>query len=245
MPGTSNTLKFVILTVSLLACIPIWLVCLWQFGAQSTSNGVTSLGILVAGSWTLYQFVLRSPLFESTLSIKYAVWTEEAVSNFVVFFDVVLENTGKQRITAPLELSQYEITQYEKSVAYPADLQIKRLRNDDPAPRFAAWWPVGKALEDIPGVLEHISLLSEYTREGGDIEFFMEPSETYHLGSVLVLPAGHYVAKIVFVGERKSAAEYWSRIVYFRVPVLQQEMASRTGESERTSSFISNAPTAP
>lgn len=46
----------------------------------------------------------------------------------------------------------------------------------------------------------------------------MEPGEKYVLGHVLVLPAGHYVAKIVFVGERATAAEYWSRIFYFSVP---------------------------
>src|SRR5439155_4201794 len=85
-------------------------------------------------------------------------------------------------------------------------------------PGFAGWWPENRNLADIRGIPPHISLLYEYTHSDEKIDFSMEPGEKYTLSAILVLPSGHYAAKIVFVGERAKAAEYWSRIVYFCVP---------------------------
>jgi hypothetical protein len=50
----------------------------------------------------------------------------------------------------------------------------------------------------------------------------MEPGEKYTIGTGFLLPQGHYVAKIVFIGSRATASEFWSRIVYFTVPETKQ-----------------------
>jgi predicted DNA-binding WGR domain protein len=57
----------------------------------------------------------------------------------------------------------------------------------------------------------------------------MEPGEKYNLGHVFVFPASHYAAKIVFVGDRATAAEFWSRIIYFGVPPNQALFRERAG----------------
>jgi hypothetical protein len=207
----------IVLGAILVAGVVLWIAGLRYAGAEKTDHAVTALGILVGGSWTFYQFVLRKS-FESALSIDYSVRTEPKLRQYVVFFDVIFTNIGNRRITAPTSLAEKEIEDYEQSVVYPADLQIKRLVDDVSGPKFAGWWSGSVALESIRELPSHISLLFEYSRSDGNVDFFMEPKERYALGSILVLPAGHYAAKIVFVGERAKAAEFWGRIVYFHVP---------------------------
>jgi hypothetical protein len=73
----------------------------------------------------------------------------------------------------------------------------------------------------MPGIAEHISVLYEYSRADQRIDFFMEPGEKYGLGHLFLLPPGHYAAKLVFIGERATAAEYWSRMFYFYVPIRE------------------------
>ena len=86
--------------------------------------------------------------------------------------------------------------------------------------RFANWWnDESQLLADVVGLPEHISLLGGYRKKKGAaeiIDFMMEPGEKYALASVFVLPAGHYIAKVVFVGQR--ANEFWSHTLYFSVP---------------------------
>ncbi|HWZ80251.1 MAG TPA: hypothetical protein VNX87_27190 [Candidatus Sulfotelmatobacter sp.] len=209
----------------------LWIVGLHYFGAQDTEHAVTALGIMLGGGWTFYQFVLRKS-FESALSIDYSVCTEPRGQQFVVFFEVIFKNIGNRRITAPPRLTDNQIDDYEQSVRYPADLQIRELTNEDAGPRLAGWWSTSGGLRKLDKVPDHISLLFEYSRSDGNIDFFMEPKEKYVLGSLLLLPPGNYAAKIVFVGERAKAAEFWSRIVYFRVPSTRSLSGA---EKERSS----------
>lgn len=55
--------------------------------------------------------------------------------------------------------------------------------------------------------------------------FFMEPGERCVLGHTFVLGRGDYLAKVVFVGSRARASEYWSRITAFRVRDEVQSMS--------------------
>jgi hypothetical protein len=66
--------------------------------------------------------------------------------------------------------------------------------------------------------MRHVPLLHEYELDGKGIEFFMEPGEECRVGVPLLLEPGHFLAKIVIVGERAGASEYWSRIVHIEAP---------------------------
>jgi hypothetical protein len=167
--------------------------------------------------------------FESALSIDFLIRTEPREQHFVAFLEVILLNIGSRRISAPPRLTKEEIEDYEQSVLYPADLQIRRLRDGFDGPKFVGWWSKANLLESVDGLPPHINLLFEYTRSDGKIDFFMEPKEQYTLGSMFVLPAGHYAAKVVFVGKRAKAAEFWGRIVYFQIPAVRSSSKKTNG----------------
>jgi hypothetical protein len=189
------------------------------------SDAATGLAILAGGGWTLYQFALRRA-FESALSIDCHILTEpwkghsgepSKDEHFVVAIDVVFSNIGNRSIFAPCKLKPKDVRAYEGAAKYPADLQIRRLPEKAEV-GFVGWWYKKQKLQFIRSIPRHVPLLYEYTTKNGKVDFFMEPNEKYTLGTIFILPRGHYAAKIVFVGERKGAAEYWSRILYFPVP---------------------------
>ena len=108
-PSSSNPTS--VLLLLLVVSVLLWWIGVLHWGAEKFSSSVTALGILVGGSWTLYQFVLRRA-FESALSIDYVLRTEHAgmtAKNCAAFLDVVLENIGNRRITALGKLSQDQI----------------------------------------------------------------------------------------------------------------------------------------
>jgi hypothetical protein len=204
--------------------VPIALIVLgaWGFALFATKNpgnvvdAVTALGILAGGMWVAYQFVLGRA-FESSVSIEPNLEMHSVLRDHLVSFDIAITNTGHRRIVVDKQLSDAQKAEYENSIQYPGDLQIKRIKKM-PSPAFVGWWT--EVVESVQGLPEHISLLYEYTDKDKNIDFFMEPKERYSLGVSFLLPSGDYLAKIVLVGTRTSASEYWSRIFHFRVPDL-------------------------
>ena len=202
----------------LILVVLAWIIALLIFHkASDVSDAVKALGILAGGLWVAYQFVLHRA-FESALLIKPTVRSYKRNQNYVVSIDVTLANIGHRRIVAPQKLMPEDIEKYENSIKYPGDLQVKRIKSVTGAAAFIGWWT--NNVEDVPDIPEHICLLFEYSDTKHDIEFFIEPEEKYTLGTTFVLPEGDYLAKIVFVGTRSTASEFWSRIVHFRVPHL-------------------------
>lgn len=208
-------------------------ILVWRVEMFDASNPVKSFGILggiLSAVWTFYLFLLRGS-FETSLAMDLSVDAQPRDSQFVVYLQVKLSNIGGRRITAPPTLSSEQIKDYEHSVIFPCDLELRVLNGTISTPCFVGWWSKRAPLKNIEGIPTHISVLYEYTRADEKVDFFMEPGESYVLGHVLVLPAGNYVAKLVFVGQRATAAEYWSRIFSFsvpRLPVLPAETATRS-----------------
>ena len=201
-----------------------WYFGVWDTGWSDKGKALSFLGTLVVGVWAIYLFLLHGS-FETSLAIDLSVETQPRDGQYVAFLQVKLDNIGGRRITAPPALSQAQIADYEESVKFPCDLQVLGLTGVTSTPRFVGWWSKKKdLLSEISGIPQHISVLYEYTRSDQQVDFFMEPGEKYVLGHVFILPAGHFVAKLVFVGERATAAEYWSRIFYFCVPAENQSV---------------------
>jgi hypothetical protein len=117
-----------------------WLLTLAMFKAEAVNDAFQALAFLVGGFWVLYQFVLRRS-FESGLEIEVAVTTSSASSpeRVVVFIDVRLKNIGNRRITAPPNLADVQIDDFEHSVKYPGDLQIARIQPEH-GEAFAGWF---------------------------------------------------------------------------------------------------------
>jgi len=174
------------------------------------------LAIFGGGLWVLYQFVLRRA-FESALVMSIAVRTNPMeAAQYAVYFEIELANVGGRRIVCAKRLLPKQIEDYEGSIRYPCDLQVRSLARIERSGPHVDWWR--RQEQQFPPV----SLLAEYSTADEAIDFFMEPGEKYMLGHVLVLGPGHYMAKIVFVGSRSGAAEYWSRMRYFHVPESSQ-----------------------
>lgn len=193
--------------------------------------------ILLGVCGAIYQFVLRRA-FESALLIELKIDTSACdlySTRCATHVHVTFRNIGNRRITAPEELSPHEIALYERSIAFPADLSIRRVREEDGGTatallpdEFVTWWTKSPSPESqtaafidsprLEKVCGSVSLLSEYSVANGKIGFFMEPGEEYCFSNLIFLSPGHYLAKVVFVGARSSAAEYWSRIEYFYIP---------------------------
>jgi hypothetical protein len=201
----------------LLSVTVFWYFAIERHG-QNLGKAVGVLGTFIAAVWTLYLFLLKGS-FETSLGMSLSVETQQGDAQSVVSLQIELSNIGGRRITAPRELSAGQINDYEDSVLYPCDLEIRTLDGTTSTSRFVGWWSRRDSLlSPIPGIPKHISVLYEYTRADQRVDFFMEPGEKYVLGHIFILPPGHYAAKLVFIGERATAAEYWSRIFYFYVP---------------------------
>lgn len=176
------------------------------------------IAILAGGLWVLYQFALRRA-FESTVLLTIDVRIVPSATDYRAFVEVGLTNTGNRRIYAAPKLSAEQCADYEDSVLYPCDLE---LRNMD-APRvvnydYESWWPMPMGLQKDRHGNPHVPVLAEYSLADGSVDFFMEPGEKYFLGHLFRLKSGYYMVKVVFVGTRAGAAEYWSRTSCFGVP---------------------------
>jgi len=73
------------------------------------------------------------------------------------------------------------------------------------------------------GNLEQINYLSEYqdaTVNYRDVDFWLEPHETYDQAVPLWLPPGEYAAKAYFLGRRDEHGEeeFWTGMLVFHVP---------------------------
>jgi hypothetical protein len=176
----------------------------------------TVIALMVGGGWVLYQYVIRrSGETGLAITVKPRTACRDGNSRFV-FLEVGLKNTGHRRLTAsPNNQSQLQ-GEFERSIQFAGSLQ---LRSIDPAysgpSTHVDWWDYGtsKMLRGL--AVPEVNILREYTDPEDRVEFFMEPGESYRLGSTFILEPGVYLAKVVFVGKAKR--EYWSRIVPIRV----------------------------
>ena len=182
--------------------------------ADVAEHLATAIGILVGGAWVLYQYVIRRS-GQTGLSIG----IEGTVSGFsqdrrLLFVDVSLKNTGNARLDASVASSEALANEFEGSIRFAGSLQLRRIRQPPAGvPTHIDWWEEGPGTLAAP--LSEVDLFAEYTDADGVAEFFMEPGEEYHLGNAFVVEPAVYLAKAVFVGQRR--AEYWSRIVQIRV----------------------------
>ncbi len=179
--------------------------------AEIADHLATVVALLIGGGWVLYQYVIRRS-GESGLSIDLKAQTSEwKPESKLAFVDVVLRNTGQRCIDATTDSPSSLEQQFEGSIRYAGSLQLRKLNSQaSGAVAHIDWWDKSSGWLAQP-IVPETDLLKEYTDQEGTVEFFMEPGEEYHLGNVFILEPGIYLAKIVFVGQRK--AEFWGRII--------------------------------
>jgi hypothetical protein len=179
-----------------------------------------SFAVIIGGLWVSYRFFIQRA-YETALEIDLSMTCLPYAHNFIVFIDTVLKNRGQTRISARPK-------RYVKGVALPSymdaeeilyhslGLHIRRINNAIKGNAVLDWFE-SKYLEIVEGIPKEINLLNEYDySKNGAIDFWIEPNEIYHCAIPLILPEGHYIAKVAFIGSR-GGFEFWSRIFHLHV----------------------------
>jgi hypothetical protein len=96
---------------------------------------------------------------------------------------------------------------------FSADLQILPLPPNIPKLQSLVFSEI-KKFPEYPGI--EINLLDDYEVDG-KIKFYLEPNDTYHLTTPIVLSKGLYIATLTFLG-KKYKEEFWRRRFVFKVP---------------------------
>ena len=188
----------------------------WVSLAQAVQSWATAIAILVGGAWAYYRFGIKREN-ETALAIDLAHSSVPYDSNYLVVFDVCLENKGSVRLGAKRKRhSAY--TDDAEALAYSVNLLLRPVPpSSRPGSRIGGF-NSGTDKSPRPDDLE-FDLVAEYEIDG-ETDFWMEPDENYHVGATVVLSAGKYLAMVTFVGDR-SDSEFWRRMFLVQVPVPQ------------------------
>lgn len=180
------------------------------------NDWAVGLAALAGGAWALGKFI-RERAGEPALVITTAV--EQAPLEDGLMFVVVtisLKNVGKVMIAAKPKADQdgYVFDDGSDRLRFPCTLELRPVAQAASAPLLIRWYEQGQARP----VSDGIDVLEEYrdNRSDNQVDFWMEPGESYHIGVPLKLSLGAYLAKVTFVGA-KNPDDYWSRQFGFAV----------------------------
>ena len=185
----------------------------WVSFAQAVQNWATAIAVLVGGVWAYYRFGIKRES-ETALAIDLAHTSVSYDANFLVFFDVCLQNKGAVRLGAKRN-RRYAYEDNTEALAYAVDLLLRPVPSGS-APGSRIGWFANETDKSPRSSDIELDLGAEYEIDG-ETDFWMEPGESYHLGAGVVLAAGSYLAMVTFVGDR-SDEEFWRRVFLVQVP---------------------------
>ena len=187
---------------------------LWLSVSEAVKNCAEIFAILVGGGWAFWRFYLRR---ERETAIDIALTHKSiphAEGRFLAFFDVTFTNKSTVQVVAkrarvPAYSDQGEILKYSCS------LLLRAVAATAPPGSEVRWFADASAQSPLPGDVE-ADLVDGY-EIGGETDFWMEPSESYHVGVGIVLRAGAYLAMVTFVGQNGDH-EFWRRMFIIQIP---------------------------
>jgi hypothetical protein len=171
----------------------------WISRADAVSKLATTLAILVTGVWALYHFYLRRES-QTALTIDMSTTPVRYSSSAVlVTFDVTLTNKGLVVLRANRDNgSAYQ--DKDEIIKYGADLLLREVPSGLTPVTPVDWFTEDR--EHSPHDTDfEVDLVRIFRDDNGRTDFWMEPGETYHVGSTLVLSPGNYLAMVTFVGK--------------------------------------------
>jgi len=188
----------------------------WVSLAQAVQNWATAIAVLVGAVWAYYRFGIKREN-ETAMGIDLVHTSVPYDANYLVVFDVCLENKGAVKLGA----KRQRHPAYEDSadvLAYAVDLLIRPVPPGSTPGSRIGWFAGETDKSPRSGDME-LDLVAEY-EINGESDFWMEPGESYHVGAVVILSAGRYLAMVTFVGDR-SDSEFWRRMFLVQVPEYQ------------------------
>jgi hypothetical protein len=204
-------------------------VALWRWKAAIVANAdtaqslATAAGILIGGGWALYRFAIQRSR-ETALALDLTTTSvQHHGDTWLVFFDVAFRNAGSVLIAASRERPAYNDDRQRQQhtpgevVQYGVDLKLRKMAEALPEYEFVSWWSNAKAGQWDTRITE-VDLAEDYEDPSTErTDFWIEPGETAHVSAALVLPAGHFVAKVTFIGVN-TRKDFWSRSFLVTVP---------------------------
>lgn len=182
---------------------------------------VITLAAAIGGLWALYAFLHRHG-YEGNIEIDISTSSFPGENGkSIVFFDTTIKNTGERTVSAKpkkfVEDKVIPVYQDElETIYHGCNLQIKRLNVSVEEDTVYDWYTPSNFVK-IDNMPDEINLLREYEiSKKGEIEFWLSGNQASHLGTVVVLSPGHYLAKVTFIGTR-GWSDYCSRLFYFHV----------------------------
>ena len=187
---------------------------LWLSVSGAVKNYAEVLAILVGGGWAFWRFCLRrerQTALDIALTHKCIPETE---GRFLTHFDVTLTNKSTVQVVAKkARLPAY--SDPSETLKYSCSLLLRPAPEAAPLGAQARWFADAAARSPLPGDIE-ADLVDEY-EIGGETDFWMEPSESYHVGVGVILRSGAYLAMVTFVGQNGDH-EFWRRLFIIKMP---------------------------
>lgn len=171
----------------------------------------------VGGYWALHK-IKKEREWDTALEIDVDTSVTPLEHGFLVYVVVILTNKGRVKLQAkPVDSKQVAFCDSAEKLQHSCTLQIKKLKNASVVSGSCVSWFSEDKFHSHQ--FPQIDLLDEYNNPdlGNKTEFWMEPGETYKLGTILALSEGTYLMKITFIGS-EADTDFWSRTILMLVP---------------------------
>lgn len=193
----------------------------WVSLAQAVQSWATAIAVLGGAVWAYYRFGIKRES-ETAMGINLSHTSIPYDANYLVVFDVCLENKGAVKLGAKRKRHP-AYTDNADVLAYAVDLLVRPVPSGSALGSRIGWFESEIDKSPHPEDVE-VDLVAEY-EINGESDFWMEPGESYHVGATVVLSEGKYLAMVTFVGDR-SDSEFWRRMFLVQVPEPQAAVSN-------------------
>jgi hypothetical protein len=181
----------------------------FQAFADAAAHWATAVGVVIGGAWAWYRFGLNRQR-EAALSMKLACkcMPRGESGDYLAALCATIKNTG----TVKLEIRRAREPAYPRDsddieiLQYGGDLLLRRVDENLVVFKPVRWFADSKTRSPRSGDIE-LDLLSSYEQDD-ETSFWMEPGETYLLGTAVVLAKGIYIAMLTILGE-DTDKDFW------------------------------------
>jgi hypothetical protein len=192
----------------------------FQVVADAAAHWATTVGVVFGGAWAWYRFGLTRQR-QAALSMKLACKCEPhgGSGNFFAALCATIKNTG----TVKLEIRRARAPAYPREsedneiLQYGGDLLVRRVDESLKGSTPVRWFADSNARSPRPEDIE-LDLLSSYEQDE-ETSFWMEPGETYQLGTAVVLSRGTYIVMLTILGE-DSDKDFWRSEFILVIPAM-------------------------
>ena len=235
-----NIAYTIIVVIIIIISLPVFLLLYGKFEELGIiGQYLAGVGLSSAALIALYKWVIETR--QTSLDIIIDAFVLKKIKELALVSIIVhLNNKGVKKVIArtrkDIEFYKDKSFLYEDKFDkcnHAGTLKIRRVRDYGQATIFD-WYSLDKTNEinwvfdNQPGImrdLEQINYLNEYESADADnpykdVDFWIEPNESYNLELMILLSPGNYAVKAYFLGRELTGVDktdYWSNTKLFCV----------------------------